>query len=300
MMNYCLFDDPFRDQLLPLTFTRPVSELRIGIFTIRAKWEKMLGTTINSWRTQKYLSGKFPFQETKKRVFLNGHVCPTSSIADQVSNLKDNQGILVGNRIVAVHTDQPVARFELDNLHDMEWLNNEEPLTILTHSWDLFTSNSKQIQADFEMITRNRVSEPIPESCHVLAGENIFIEKGAKITFASLNATRGPIYIGADAEIMEGALIRWPFVLGEHSCVNMGAKIYGPVSVGPHSKVGGELNTVNILGFSNKAHDGFLGSSVIGEWCNLGAGTNISNLKNSYVEVKLWNYPANRFVKTGL
>ena len=164
----------------------------------------------------------------------------------------------------------------------------------------MFACNAEQIQADFELITKGRISEPIPNSCFVQASENIFIEKGAKITFASLNATTGPIYLGTDAEIMEGALVRGPFVLGEHSVVHMGAKIYGPVTVGPYSKVGGELNTVNIQGFSNKGHDGFLGSSVIGEWCNLGADTNTSNLKNSYVEVKLWNYPASRFLKTGL
>jgi UDP-N-acetylglucosamine diphosphorylase/glucosamine-1-phosphate N-acetyltransferase len=164
----------------------------------------------------------------------------------------------------------------------------------------LFNLNRDEIQSDFELLTLGRDSEPIPSSCFVKEKENIFIEKGAKISFASLNASTGPIYIGADSEIMEGSLIRGPFVLGDHSTVNMGAKIYGPVSVGPHSKVGGELNNVNIQGFSNKGHDGFLGSSVIGEWCNLGADTNTSNLKNSYVEVKLWNYPANRFVNTGL
>ena len=299
-MHYCLFDDNYRNQLLPLTFTRPVSELRIGILTIREKWEKRLSIPINSWKTQEYLSTKYPFQQSGEAVFLNGHVCPTQSVVDLVLNLEKNQGIICGERIVAVRKEQSEQEFEISNFPEVEWLECTEKLTILSNSWDLFTRNSEQIQSDFEMITQGRISEPIPESCHVQCFENIFIEKGAKITFASLNASTGPIYIGANAEIMEGSMIRGPFALGEHSTVNMGAKIYGPVSIGPHSKVGGELNIVNIQGFSNKGHDGFLGSSVIGEWCNLGADTNTSNLKNSYIEVKLWNYPTNRFLNTGL
>jgi UDP-N-acetylglucosamine diphosphorylase/glucosamine-1-phosphate N-acetyltransferase len=300
MKHFCLFDDSFRDQLLPLTFTKPVSELRLGILSIREKWEKRINTSITSWKTQEYLNCKYPFQETDETVFLNGHVCPTKAVANLVSGLKMKQGIICGDRIIAVRTKQSAQDFAISNFHEVEWLKCEEELTILSNSWDLFTRNSEQIQADFELITQGRNSEPIPASCFVQGIENIFIEKGAKISFASLNASTGPIYIGTDSEIMEGALIRGPFVLGEHSVVNMGAKIYGPVSVGPFSKVGGELNTVNIQAFSNKGHDGFLGSSVIGEWCNLGADTNTSNLKNSYVEVKLWNYPANRFINTGL
>ena len=299
-MTYGLFEDSYRDQLLPLTFTRPVSELRIGILTIREKWEKRLGVSIRSWKTREYLSTKYPFQETDSVIMLNGHLCPTKSLTDLVKNLGLNQGILLGDRIAAIRTTKTESDFGISNFPEVEWIQWEENLTILSNSWDLFTCNAEQIQNDFELVTKGRTSEPAPSSCYVQGVENIFIEKGAKITFASLNACAGPIYVGADAEIMEGALIRGPFVLGEQSIVNMGAKIYGPVTIGPHSKVGGELNTVNIQGFSNKGHDGFLGSSVIGEWCNLGADTNTSNLKNSYVEVKLWNYPANRFLNTGL
>ncbi len=299
-MHYCLFDDNYRNQLLPLTFTKPVSELRIGILTIREKWEKRLSTSITSWKTQEYLSFKYPFHQSGETILLNGHVCPNQTVADLVLNLKKNQGIICGERIVALRTEQSGLDFAISDLPEIEWLESDEKLTILSNSWELFTRNSVEIQADFELITQGRTSEPIPKSCYIQGVENIFIEKGAKITFASLNASTGPIYIGSDAEIMEGSLIRGPFVLGEHSTVNMGAKIYGPVSVGPNSKIGGELNTVNIQGFSNKGHDGFLGCSVIGEWCNLGADSNTSNLKNSYVEVKLWNYPTNRFLSTGL
>jgi len=300
MTQYCLFDDLFRNELLPLTFTKPVSELRIGILTIREKWEKYLGIDICSWKTQDYLSFKFPLQKYSSIVYLSGHVCPTRLLAHQIRNLEPNQGVWYENRIVAVRTTTIEETFDIKCYPDIDWVHWNEKLTILSNSWDLFTFNGEQIQADFELITRGRISEPIPSSCFAQNSENIFIEKGTKITFASLNASTGPIYIGSETEIMEGSLIRGPFVIGEHSVVNMGAKIYGPVTVGPHSKVGGELNTVNIQGFSNKGHDGFLGSSVIGEWCNLGADTNTSNLKNSYVEVKLWNYTASRFLKTGL
>ena len=300
MRQYCLFDDLFRDELLPLTYTKPVSELRIGILTIREKWERYLDCKIHSWKTQDYLSLKFPFNVNNSIVYLSGHVCPTQKLAQMINKLELNQGIRYDNRIVAIRISNSIDTFEVTNIQDIEWICWEEKLTVLSNLWDLFTFNGEQIQSDFDLITKGRNSEPIPSSCFVQNADNIFIEKGAKITFASLNASEGPIYIGTNAEIMEGALIRGPFVLGEHSVVHMGAKIYGPVTIGPHSKVGGELNTVNIQGFSNKGHDGFLGSSVIGEWCNLGADTNTSNLKNSYVEVKLWNYPARRFVKTGL
>jgi len=300
MKHFCLFDDSFRDHLLPFTYTKPVSELRIGIYTIREKWEKRMKTSISSWKTQEYLSIKYPFSQIDQQVFLNGHVCPNQKLIELVLNLKQEQGIHIGNRIIALRTDSSGFEPEISNLPNIEWIHCDEKLTILTNSWDLYTLNRDEIQSDFELITRGRDSESIPASCFVRGIENIFIEKGAKISFASLNASNGPIYIGADTEIMEGSLIRGPFVLGEHSVVNMGAKIYGPVSVGPFSKVGGELNTVNIQAYSNKGHDGFLGSSVIGEWCNLGADTNTSNLKNSYVEIKLWNYPTNRFINTGL
>ena len=300
MIHFCLFDDTYRNQLLPLTFTRPVSELRIGILTIHEKWEKRLGTKITSWKTQEYLSCKYPFQPSGETIFLNGHVCPTQTIVNLILSLKVNQGLISGDRMIAIRTNLPIPDFVTTYIPEIKWLECDEKPTIMTNSWDLFNLNRGEIESDFELITRGRDSEAIPASCHIQNAENIFIEKGAGITFASLNASTGPIYIGAGAEVMEGSLIRGPFVLGEHSTVNMGAKIYGPVSIGPHSKVGGELNNVNIQGFSNKGHDGFLGSSVIGEWCNLGADTNTSNLKNSYVHVKLWNYPTNRFINTGL
>jgi UDP-N-acetylglucosamine diphosphorylase/glucosamine-1-phosphate N-acetyltransferase len=173
-------------------------------------------------------------------------------------------------------------------------------LDVIRYPWDLIESNSRQIQLDFDLLTANRESEPISHTNQLIHPENIFAEPGAKLEFVTINASAGPVYIGADAEIMEGSLIRGPFSLGEHSVVNMGSKIYGGTSIGPYSKVGGEISQSIITGYSNKGHDGFLGHSVLGEWCNLGAGTNVSNLKNNYEQVKIWNYTTGRFVKTGL
>jgi len=249
MTRYTIFDDNYRNNLLPLCFTKPVSELRIGILTVREKWEKRLGCKINSWKTQNYLTEKFPEKQQDEAILLNGHVCPSQTIADMVLALKINQGIKYGERIIAVHVSKPYADISINHMTDIVWSEIEANTTILTNNWDLFNHNPNEITSDFELITRNRESEAIPADCQIKNSMSIFIEKGAKISFASLNAATGPIYIGSDAEIMEGSLIRGPFVLGEHATVNMGAKIYGPVSVGPHSKVGGELNNVNIQGY---------------------------------------------------
>jgi len=156
------------------------------------------------------------------------------------------------------------------------------------------------LREDFQLITKGRKSQPLSSSVNVLGKENIFIEEGAQVEFATLNAQEGPIYIGSNAQVMEGAFIRGPFSLGEGSVIKMGARIYGATTIGPHSKCGGELENVVIFGYTNKAHDGFLGNAVLGEWCNIGAGTNNSNLKNNYTPVKLWNYPIERFALTGM
>ena len=221
MMQYCLFDDVFRNELLPLTFTKPVSELRIGILTIREKWERYLGNDICSWKTKDYLSFKFPFQGNGSIVYLSGHVCPTLSLIQQVINLDENQGISYENRVVAVRTSDREPTFEINAFSGIKWIQCEEKLILLSNSWDLFSCNGEQIHADFDLITKGRISDPIPSSCFVQNSENVFVEKCAKITFASLNASTGPIYIGADTEIMEGVMIRGPFVLGKHSVVNM-------------------------------------------------------------------------------
>lgn len=294
-MNYILFDGSARRQLLPFTFTRPVADIRVGILTIREKWERLLVTT-TSTVTEDYLSPKWPMVEMPENIMINASYLPTPEFLAQIEDLEENQAIFHGDEIVAFFTieDQEV---DFDNFTQLELQGD---VFQLENTWDIFSKNAEAIAADFELITKNRDSEPIPTSNNVLSAENIFIEKGAKVEFSTLNASEGPIYIGADAEVMEGCMVRGPFALCENSVLKMGSKIYGPTTVGPCSKVGGEVNNSVIFAYSNKGHDGFLGNSVIGEWCNLGADTNTSNLKNNYAEVRLWDYESEGFARTGL
>jgi UDP-N-acetylglucosamine diphosphorylase/glucosamine-1-phosphate N-acetyltransferase len=295
-MNYILFDGPQRNGLLPFTFTRPVADIRVGILTIREKWENYLGYTTTTL-TEDYLEEKYPMVEMEHNIMIDASFIPTESLVNKLKELKMNEVILYNDEIVAFYTTDSQEEIDFEQFKKIEF--NEE-LHQIKNTWDIFRLNRIAIQLDFDYLTEGRKSQKISKTNNVLNSENIFIEEGVKIEFATLNATEGPIYIGKHAEIMEGSLIRGPFSLGEFSVIKMGAKIYGPTTIGPYSKVGGEVNNSVIFGYSNKAHDGFLGNSVIGEWCNLGADTNNSNLKNNYAEVKLWSYETERFEKTGL
>jgi len=294
-MNYILFDGAARNQLLPFTFTRPVADIRIGILTIREKWERILEIT-TSTVTEDYLSHKWPMVEMPENILINASFLPTPEFLSQIENLKPNQAIFHEEDIVAFFSfeDQEV------DFSAFTQLELEGDAFQIANTWDIFSKNGDALLADFELLTKNKKSQPIPDSNNVIGRENIFVEVGANVEFATLNASAGPIYIGADAEIMEGCLVRGPFALCENSSLKMGAKIYGPTTVGPFSRVGGEVNNSVIFGYSNKGHDGFLGNSVLGEWCNLGADTNNSNLKNNYAEVRLWDYETEGFAGTGL
>lgn len=297
-MNYILFDNPNRNHLLPLTFIRPVADIRIGILTIREKWERYLNTK-TSTLTEDYLSKKFPIIKGKSNILINGSVCPSPELVKKIIKLKPNQALVQGEILVAINLNEG----DIDNLDSAENIEDVEvntPLLKIDYLWDIFQKNGEAIKADYLLLTEGRKSDKASVTNTLICPENIFIEKGAKIECAVLNATDGPIYIAADTEIMEGSVIRGPFALCEHATVKMAAKIYGPSTIGPHSKVGGEINNCVIFGYSNKAHDGFLGNSVIGEWCNIGADSNNSNLKNNYTEVKLWDYPSKKFIDTGL
>ena len=295
-MNYILFDSDVRQSLLPFTYTRPVADIRIGILTIREKWEKHLSLTTTTI-TQEYLEEKYPMVEMEENILINASFCPTDSLVEKVKNLSKNEAIFKGEDVIAFYTSDSQEEVNFDEYSQIEF---EEELIQVKNTWDIFTYNGKAIQQDFDLITEGRTSEPIPEGVQVLNKENIFIEEGVEIVFSTLNATEGPIYIGKDALIMEGSSIRGPFAMCEHAVVKMGAKIYKDTTIGPYSKVGGEISNSVIFGYSSKGHDGYLGNSVIGEWCNLGADTNNSNLKNNYAEVKLWDYQTGRFAKTGL
>ncbi len=295
-MNYILFDGTVRTALLPFTFTRPVAEIRIGILTIREKWENYLSSTITTL-TEEYLSEKFPMVEMEENVMINASFLPNPILSEMVKNLETNQAIFKDDEVIAFFTNDSQEEVDFDSYQIIEF--NEDCLTV-ENTWDIFAKNDAALREDFDLITEGRISQPIPNSVNVLSPENIFIEEGAKLDFVTLNASTGPIYIGKNAEIMEGSVIRGPFALCESGRVKLASKVYGATTVGPHSVIGGEVSNSVLFGYSNKGHDGFLGNSVLGEWCNIGADSNNSNLKNNYEEVKLWSYETENFTKTGL
>jgi len=295
-MNYILFDSDVRNSLLPFTYTRPVAEIRIGILTIREKWEFFLGFTTTTI-TEEYLEAKYPMVELNKNILINASFLPTKNLVKQVKKLSKNQAIFQGEQVVAFFTSDTQENVDFDSYEQLEF---QEDLIQIKHTSDIFSLNDKAIQADFDLLTQGRTSQPIPDGVHTIQKQNIFIEQGATVSYSSLNASKGPIYIGKDSEIMEGCLVRGPFALGKNSILKMGTKAYGATTLGPHCKVGGEINNSVLFGYSSKGHEGFLGNSVLGEWCNIGADSNSSNLKNNYAEVKLWNYQEERFTKTGL
>lgn len=295
-MNYILFDGPARNALLPFTFTRPVADILVGIMTIRQKWELHLGSTTTTL-TEEYLSDKYPMVELEGNVMINASFLPNAILAELVSNLEPNQAIFKKDEIIAFYTSENQEEVDFETYDIIEY--NDDCITI-ENTWDIFSKNDVAIREDFELLTQDRRSQPIPKSVNVIAPENVFIEEGAKLEYVTLNASSGPIYIGKDTEIMEGSVIRGPFALCDNAQVKMASKIYGATTVGPYSRVGGEVKNVVIFAYSNKGHDGFLGDSVLGEWCNIGADSNNSNLKNNYEEVRLWSYQTEGFAKTGL
>ena len=296
-MNIILFDekDNWTD-LLPISFTRPIADIRIGILTIAEKWQHLLPEARISYKPADYLTVKFATEETGDDIIILSNILPDADLAARIAALQHGEALIAAGKMIALRgtlqqfeASQRSADITVDDVDSIVWL------------YDIFLKNDAQLRADFEIITRGRTSAPIDDSCTVIGSrDQIFIEEGATVQGATLNTLGGPIYIGKDATIMEGSCIRAPFAACTHAQVNMAAKIYGATTLGPHCKVGGELNNVVMIGYSNKAHDGFLGNAVVGEWCNIGAGTNASNLKNDYTEIKLWNYRTHRFLKTGL
>jgi UDP-N-acetylglucosamine diphosphorylase/glucosamine-1-phosphate N-acetyltransferase len=295
-MNYILFDGPARTALLPFTYTRPVADIRIGILTIREKWEKYLGSTTTTL-TEEYLSDKYPMVELEENVMINASYLPNEKLVEIITNLKSNQAVFNGESVIAFFTNDSQEEVDFDTYEIIDY--NGDCLTV-EHTWDIFAKNDTAIREDFALLTEDRNSQPISKTVNFISPENIFIEEGAKMEFVTLNASTGPIYIGKNAEIMEGSVIRGPFALCEEAQVKLATKVYGATTVGPHCRIGGEINNSVLFGYSNKGHDGFLGNSVLGEWCNIGADSNNSNLKNNYEEVKLWSFETESFAKTGL
>ena len=296
-MNVILFDqEQSWKNLLPLTYTRPVSEIRIGILTIKEKWDLELNT-VSSYLTKSYLNHKFPLKEETNSLFINGSLCPNTSLINEIKKLKPQQVLLKNNVILALVG----ASKDLNAIHAIEKIEFSGEVLAVKNVWDIFQKNGDALKLDFELLTKNKKSQALSNSVTFIGDKNlVFLEEGAKAEACILNTTAGPIYLAKDAEIMEGSVVRGPFSLGEHSALKLSTKVYGPTTIGPHCKVGGEVNNSVIFGYTNKAHDGFLGNSVIAEWCNLGADTNNSNLKNNYGNVKLFNYAQSKMVDSGL
>lgn len=290
-MSIVIYDPAaVRDQLLPLTYTRPVGALRVGISTMAERWQAFIPGQYY-WQTQDYLEELFPAcpDPDDSTLYIAGNVVATAQLAEAIGRLQPGQALVKGSTEIA-------RRGSLDSR-----IEYDGELTAIEHVYDIFGKNAEVLKLDFDRLTRGRTSQPVSDS-NLIIGDPalVFLEEGADVEGASLNTRQGPIYIGRNATVMEGVHIRGPLAMCEHTYANMGTLIYGATTLGPYCKVGGEINNVVMIGYSNKAHDGFLGNAVIGEWCNLGADTVASNLKNDYSEIKLWNYPAGRFLRTGL
>lgn len=302
-MNVILFDTPqSHGNLLPLSYTRPVADFRVGILTIAEKWKRRLPGRY-SYLPDESLRDLYPAERTGDNLYVNGALLPDSTLVAAIKELKPGEALYAGDELLALRGNRELFLDPATCPHK----TYEGMPDMLRFVFDVFLLNAAQIEADFRLLTVGRRSAPISQTNLWIGNKRyadglprIFIEEGAHIEGATLNTTDGPIYIGAEAEVMEGSLIRGPFTLGEHSVVKMGAKIYTGTTIGPWCKVGGEVSNAVIFGYTNKAHDGFLGNAVIGQWCNIGAGTNASNLKNDYSKIRVWNYPRRTFMRTDL
>lgn len=301
-IQFVLFDGEERQSLLPFTYTRAVADIRIGILKIYEKWNIALQESCNIL-SHHYLQLKYPFTAKSEAIFINAAVLPDKDITDSILSLEAGHALTAPNgKVIAIRPEQHIST--LNHLYMLGKTLKKEvythTYTALQNPWDIFTYNGAQVQADVKALKLEPNGHLLEKDNKVLNPENIYVEEGATALWAMLNADKGPIYLGKDSEVMEGAIIKGNTALCEYSSIKMGAKIYGDTTIGPHSKVGGEIGNSVIFGYSNKGHDGYLGNSVLGEWCNLGADTNNSNLKNNYSAVKAWSYPAAKEINTGL
>ncbi|TNE51130.1 MAG: glucose-1-phosphate thymidylyltransferase [Bacteroidetes bacterium] len=301
MQNLILFDSDARNHLLPLTATRPMGEMRLGILTLREKWEKRLNASV-SYITQEYLQDKYPIRVEQENLIVNSGVLPTEALCTRINQIGMNEALLYKGDLIAARLDE--SQFEAlieDEVQELQGteLEADVPLARISRLWDFVLLNDQAIRDDYDLLTRGRKSQRISPTNKVLGAEQVFLEEGVKMECCTINATTGPVYIGRDAEVMESSALRGPIAIGPGATIKLGAKIYGPTTIGPGCKAGGEIARSILFAHSNKAHDGFLGDAVLGEWCNIGADSNNSNLKNNYSEIKLWDYVEERFVPTG-
>jgi len=299
-MQFILFDGATRNQFLPFTHTRPVADIRCGILTMRQRWELLLEAPTTTL-TEDYLAEVFPTGfAAQEYIYINGSIFGNAALCAAISSLQPEEALFGNEELIAVRTTRQLRHKQEQDGSRGRRKEYTEPFRQLKQVWEIFTLNDTAIREDFALLTRDRKSEALPEFVTAINPSDIFVEPGARIWPCIINAEAGPVYIGKDAEVMDGCMIRGPFAMGEHAALKMGAKVYGGTTIGPGCKAGGEITNVVFFANSNKGHDGFLGNAVIGEWCNLGADTNCSNLKNNYDEVKIWNEYENRSVRTGL
>ncbi len=298
--NFILFDDVHRDHLLPFAFIRPVAEIRIGILTIREKWEKWTGYQF-SYLTQDYLQEKYPLVTGDENILVNSSVTPNAALIEEILDLNSGEVLLKDNLLIAIYLDRSsLDSFTGEVPEGCTAKQVSSDFIRISRLWHIFRLNGDELQSDFKLLTDGRTSQPVSPTNNLINPGDIFVEGDARMEFVTINASKGPVYIGRNAEIMEGSVIRGPFALCEGAIIKIGTKIYGPTTIGPYAKVGGEVTNSVIMGFSNKVHDGYMGNSVVGEWCNIGAGSNTSNLKNNYNLIKLWDYAHGREIDTGL
>jgi UDP-N-acetylglucosamine diphosphorylase/glucosamine-1-phosphate N-acetyltransferase len=288
-MLLSLFDDDQIEHLYPLTLTRPAADLRCGILTIAEKWKLLLNPSVSFFETRNYLHPKFPACESPVQLRINGRLLPSPELLKEIQQLQPGERLIAQGELIAENPGSP-------------WLDKEynAPIHWVKRPYDIFSELGREIESDFQLLTAGRQSAACSPTVKISGAYPVFFEEGARAEHCFINAQGGPVYIGKNAEIMEGCLIRGPFAMGEGSVLKLGTKVYGPTSLGPYCVAGGEINNISMQAFSNKGHDGFLGNAVLGEWCNIGADSNCSNLKNNYEEVKVWNYANGRFDKSGL
>ncbi len=298
-MAIILFDNAFRNSLFPFSYTKAVADLRFGILSIKQRAELLFGEPVFV-HTEKYLQPLYPSVPEGEHIWVDAAIVLTDELVNKIQSLtpgtclQDSQGLIAG-----------VADIDLQIFSSSDFLKvfqntvTIDPIKRLQHPWHFMQWNDTMIRADFKWVTKGRKTWPIPGTVQVMGEKDIFIEEGAKLNFCTLNAIMGPIYIGKDAEIMEGTAIRGPFVLGNNSVLKLNSRVYGATTLGPFCMGGGEIKNAVMMGYSNKAHDGYLGDSVVGEWCNFGAGSTNSNVKNTAGEVKIWDMGSQEYVEVG-
>jgi UDP-N-acetylglucosamine diphosphorylase/glucosamine-1-phosphate N-acetyltransferase len=297
-MAIILFDDNARNTLLPLTFTRPVADLRLGILTIAEKWSKHLAREF-SFCTEEYLQAKFPMVVESDNFFINGSICPDENLVAIISELQTGEAIALDDVLIAVRLNMAEAKSFSPDIYLAGALKYDSEFTRIQYPEHIFRKNDAELRKDFTLMTVGRTSATV-SSTNTIIGDDFFAEEGAQAECCTFSTVNGPIYLANDTEVWEGANIRGPFALCEHSQLKMGTKVYGATTIGPYCRIGGEVNNAVVWGYSNKGHEGYLGNAVVGEWCNLGADTNNSNLKNNYSPVKLWDYTTRSYRDTGL